>query len=173
MRPWSMAPLLALVATLTLATSALAGDDATATLDSQPGIASAGEPIEIGFTLRQHGETLVSWPDAYITATNPETGETVRADATPQGPEGHYVATLTLPSAGTWTWAVATTELEVTTTLEPLIVSASPAAGAAGTQSASPALLMGLVAIALITTVVGAVVVRRARTARQQAPVSV
>lgn len=165
-----MAPFLALVATLTLAATAFAGDDATATLDSQPRTPAAGEPIDIGFVLRQHGETLVSWPQAYITATNPETGETVRADATPQGPEGHYVATLTLPTAGTWTWAVATTELEVTTTLEPLTVIGS---GADATQSVPPLLLVALVAIALVTTVVATVVVRRTRTAGQRAPASV
>ena len=159
---WILSTTLALAATLSIAGAALAGGSASVTLDSEPGDPVAGEPMQIGFVLLQHGRTPVSWPSAFITATNAETGETVRAEATADGAAGHYIATLALPSEGTWNWAVETDDLAVLTRLETLTVSAPTAASSAGQQA--PILLIGVTAVVAIAVTAGATgVLRRAR----------
>lgn len=96
---------LALVAVAAVAAPVAAGGWATATLDDTgSGGPPAGEPTEVGFTLRQHGQTPINWESATFVGTNAETGESVRAQARPSGGPGHYVATVTFPSSGEWTW---------------------------------------------------------------------
>lgn len=168
---WILSPTLAVAAMLAIAGSVLAGGSATVTLDTpEPPQPSAGEPITIGFTLLQHGELPVSWPDAFITASNVETNETLRFDANPLGPEGHYVATVTLPAEGAWQWAIRTRDLEVVTPMRPLTVSA--AAGTPALQG--PVLVGGAVALAVIALLLGLVILRRARpTTAEDRPVTV
>jgi hypothetical protein len=77
-----------------------AGGWAVASLDPVPAI-RAGQAVDIGFALLQHGQTPVvagEWPEATI-------GLAVRADgrewfvpATMVGADGHYVATVDVPS---------------------------------------------------------------------------
>lgn len=166
--PVTLAPILALLALLALTTTAIAGSSATVTLDGDGDQPSAGQPIEIGFTLYQHGVRPVSWPDAWITATNPETGQTVTADAVPQGAEGHYVATITLPSKGTWTWAIETHDLEVLTAMEPMVATSPGSASAVGT--ASPAASTALVPLVAIAGALGVIVVAGATFAHRRRP---
>jgi hypothetical protein len=54
---------------------------------------------------------------------NTTTGERIEAKASGQGADGHFVATLTLPSAGFWTWQVVLTDLIVETPPTALVVS--------------------------------------------------
>src|SRR5918999_177331 len=93
---------LALIALLALVLPAAAGGWASATIDSGPIDPTAGTPVDIGFTLKQHGQTPISWEMVTFTSTNAETGEQVSVEALPKGAVGHYVATVTFPSAGTW-----------------------------------------------------------------------
>ena len=95
-----------LVLLLAQAFSTYAGGWAVVTLDELPTQVVAGQPLQIGFVVRQHGRTPVSGLSPAISAVHTDSGKTVRATATSQGEEGHYVATLDLPSAGTWKWSV-------------------------------------------------------------------
>ncbi|MFN2484369.1 MAG: hypothetical protein ABR509_05455 [Candidatus Limnocylindria bacterium] len=175
-----LSTLLAAGAALAIATTTVAGGNATATLDNgEPPEPPAGEPVVIGFTLLQHGVTPVSWPSAFVTATNVETGEQVRAEATAQGAEGHYVATLRFPTDGSWVWAIRTRDLEVTTTFAPIDVSPAGAAPTSATPAAETPMILGaavaLFAIALIA--LGSALAlrsgRRGKVDRDEAPVPV
>jgi hypothetical protein len=105
---------MAALATLLLAAgTAVAGGWATITPDEgtagdQP---RAGETDEFGFTILQHGETPAGWVNATLVVENSATGETIRAKATPQGADGHFVASVRFPEAGYWTWRVDITDL--------------------------------------------------------------
>ncbi len=127
---------------LLLAVPASAGGWATASLDDGgPPSPTVGEPIQIGFMLHQHGRTPISWEKASVAATNPETGESVDAEARPEGRTGHYVAELTFPSPGTWEWEIRTSQLKMETRLQPLILRSAPAAlaGGGGTKAGEAA----------------------------------
>jgi hypothetical protein len=73
-----------------------------------------GEPVEVGFTVLQHGRSPV---DATATAPGVEApeygfvvtaadGEVTEFAASPDGQPGHFVGEVTFPTAGTYTWAV-------------------------------------------------------------------
>ena len=91
-----------------VAIPAFAGGWAVVTLDSLPQGVAPGAAFTIGFTVRQHGVTPLSNldPAPQVTAKNAQTGEVVRSTATDDGPRGHYVARLTFPSSGEWSWGI-------------------------------------------------------------------
>jgi hypothetical protein len=85
------------------ASSALAGGWATTTLDPLDGPPRAGDRILVGYTIRQHGVTPVRLE---------RTGIEIRRGARraffpgrPSGQTGHYVASVTFPARGAWTWS--------------------------------------------------------------------
>ena len=92
------------IATLAVAAPAGAGGWAVTTLDPLDGAPVAGEPFEVGFTVRQHGKTPISLDDAGILVTAPD-GTVTRFEAQPDGVVGHHTATVVL-AAGEVTWAV-------------------------------------------------------------------
>ena len=113
-------------ATLLVALSvgaASAGGWATIQADSgnqpQP---NAGEPFTFGFTVLQHGVTPAGWETPTFLGINGATGERVEAKAVAQGADGHFVATVTLPSGGFWTWQIILTDLIVETAPQPMAV---------------------------------------------------
>jgi len=107
-------------------TGASAGGWATITADStNPPQPNAGERFTFGFTVLQHGVTPAGWVGATFVGINTTTGARVEAKATNQGPDGHFVATVTLPNAGNWTWQVELTDLMVETAPQPLVVAAA------------------------------------------------
>jgi hypothetical protein len=111
-----------LVTGVTLA-SASAGGWATITADkANPPQPHAGQPFTFGFTVLQHGVTPAGWVDPTFIGINVTTGARVQAAATPQGADGHFVATVTLPTAGNWTWQVEMTDLIVETPPVSLVV---------------------------------------------------
>jgi hypothetical protein len=105
---------MAAIAILLLAAgTVLGGGWATITADEaaagdQP---RAGETDEFGFTVLQHGETPAGWVHATLVVENIATGKTIRVAATPQGADGHFVARITFPEAGYWSWRVDITDL--------------------------------------------------------------
>lgn len=104
-------------------TGASAGGWATITADStNPPQPNAGEKFTFGFTVLQHGVTPAGWVGATFVGISTTTGARVEAKATNQGPDGHFVATVTLPSAGSWTWQVELSDLMVQTAPQPLVV---------------------------------------------------
>ena len=89
-----------------------------ATIVADPGNSSqptAGDEFTFGFTVLQHGVTPAGWVGATFVAIDASTGQRIEAKATGQGADGHFVATVTLPQAGNWTWQVQLNELMVET----------------------------------------------------------
>jgi hypothetical protein len=71
-----------------------------------------GEPMEVGFTVLQHGRTPVDatvpgMEDAEFgfIVRSPD-GEATEFPAEPDGTPGHFVGQVTFPVAGTYNWAV-------------------------------------------------------------------
>ncbi len=84
---------------------------------------NAGEPFTFGFTVLQHGVTPAGWVETpTFLGINGSTGERVVVKAVAQGADGHFVATVTLPSGGYWTWQVQLTDLVVETAPQPMAV---------------------------------------------------
>jgi hypothetical protein len=81
-----------------------AGGWAVTTLDPMAAPAP-GEPVDVGFTIRQHGVTPVAVDDVRLTVTD-ATGATEAFAARPEGATGHYVAAVTFPAAGAYRWTV-------------------------------------------------------------------
>ncbi len=82
---------------------------ADATTTTEPPI--EGQPIEIGFTVLQHGETPAGWVTPTVHFYHLGTGATIDAPATGSGPDGHFVATVRPDTAGYWGWTVTFPEL--------------------------------------------------------------
>jgi hypothetical protein len=97
---------------LVLAAPVLAGGWAEIVADGQIKTPSEGTPIEVGFKVLQHGETPAPWETATVRFTNSGTGETFDVAAKNDRPDGHFVATATLPDAGYWSWQVTLRDLE-------------------------------------------------------------
>lgn len=101
-----MRPLLLAVALLVVAVSpAWAGGWAVTTLDSMPDEIRADAAYQVGYTIRQHGQTPFDNAKTSIEVTSPG-GQILRFEARPSGPAGHYVAEVRFPAAGTFGWKV-------------------------------------------------------------------
>jgi hypothetical protein len=87
-----------------LASPAVAGGWAVSTLDAVP-TPKAGQPTDVGFTVRQHGRTPVDIADVGITVRD-NAGKATVFPARHRGATGHYVARVTFPAAGTVTWQI-------------------------------------------------------------------
>lgn len=114
-------------ATLLVALSAgaaSAGGWATIQTDTgNPPQPNAGEPFTFGFTVLQHGVTPAGWVETpTFLGINGATGERVEVKAVAQGADGHFVAKVTLPAGGIWTWQVVLTDLIVETAPQPMAV---------------------------------------------------
>ncbi len=99
------------------------------TLDELPRQVIAGETLELGFTVRQHGQTLINLgnPGPLLEAHNAATDEQIEAVAHQDGFTGHYRATITFPSAGVWTWQINPHPFTTVAAMPPLTVrSGSP-----------------------------------------------
>jgi hypothetical protein len=81
-----------------------AGGWAVTTLDPMAAPAP-GEPVGVGFTIRQHGVTPVAVDGVRIMVTD-ASGGTEAFAARPEGTTGHYVAAVTFPDAGAYQWSV-------------------------------------------------------------------
>ena len=98
--------LLAAAATLgSAATPAGAGGWAVSSLDATPAPV-AGEEVQVGFTVRQHGVRPVNPGGEVGIEVRSGSGAVTEFPARPEGPTGHYVADVTFPRAGRFTWQV-------------------------------------------------------------------
>src|SRR5687767_7431580 len=100
-----------------------AGGWATITPDPSNGQPTEGEETTIGFTVLQHGQTPAGWESPTLVAIESASGARIEATATGQGADGHFVASITIPRAGYWTWHVELRDLVVDTTPQPMAVS--------------------------------------------------
>jgi cytochrome c2 len=98
--------LIALLLGILVFVPAVAGGWATITLDELPGKITAGETVEIGFTVRQHGVNPMADLTPKVIATQIETSETLNVAAEARGKTGHYIAELTFPQPGPWEWSI-------------------------------------------------------------------
>lgn len=94
-----------LIVTVFAAGSVSAGGWAVTTLDSVPA-ATANQTVEVGFTIRQHGVTPVNPEGEVGIVFRSSAGDEQFFVAEAVGETGHYVAEVTFPEDGTWTWAV-------------------------------------------------------------------
>lgn len=107
-----MGMIAALVALLAGAPAALAGGWAMVTLDELPQEVRAGQPIRIGFVVRQHGHTPTNLGTDQLpirpTLTISQAGDAapLAFPARQEGPTGHFVADVTFPRAGAWNWSI-------------------------------------------------------------------
>lgn len=92
----------AAIASMLIATVALAGGWATVTVADPDSDPVAGGTAVLDLTVLQHGQTPVSWPRITVIATLGGSDATIRAAAVPSGVEGHYTVSLTLPVEGRW-----------------------------------------------------------------------
>jgi hypothetical protein len=162
-RRLALAASIASICSLVLAATTFAGGWANAVMDTPPDDPGGpNQPVTLGFTLLQHGETPVDWGNAQLVLTNADTGEEIIANATPDGATGHWTAEVTLPSAGSWTYQVRH-DLEISLVrAKPISVGGAKAAGTAGI-GLSPALLAagGFLAVLGVAVLTGVLLVVR------------
>ena len=167
-RRLALAASFASILSLALAATAFAGGWANAVMDTPPDDPGGpNQPVTLGFTLMQHGVTPVDWGNAQIVLTNADTGERIVAAARPEGTTGHWVAEVTLPAAGSWSYEVQHDLLITMMGAEPISVGAPAAAGSTAAIGVSPALLaaggfLALLGLAVLTGVL--LIVRQPRT---------
>ena len=94
-----------LLLSLAVVLPVFAGGWAVITLDELPANIITGEPVSIGFMVRQHGHTPMDGLSPTITATLYKDAHFV-VHAQPSGKPGHYTATLTFPQEGDWRWSI-------------------------------------------------------------------
>jgi hypothetical protein len=92
----------ALVMAAMLAGGVAAGGWAEVTVTNPPVDPPVGTGTTIEMQVMQHGVTPISWTTLTVVATDKISGQSFRTEAKPEGPEGHYVATLVFPSTGAW-----------------------------------------------------------------------
>jgi hypothetical protein len=154
----SLVALATLCALLTLVVPARAGGWAVITLDALPQGVRAGQAFQVGFVIRQHGETPVNqdWEGRTLSPTlrakRRGSTQAMSFAARQAGPVGHFVVDITLPDEGVWEWSIAAPPFYLQTTgagdgaaasFEPLSV--LPAASAAPTPAHAPPAEPGLV----------------------------
>jgi hypothetical protein len=169
---WSA--LLALVTMLALAAPARAGGWTVVTLDGLPSDLRAGQLINLGFMVRQHGITPVdvhAWDGnmPVFTATSADVGETLRIEARKEGVLGHYVVDVAFPSAGAWDVEIVPEPFSGTPlgtfTVQPA-ASTTPAVGAWAMQPATLRVIGG----ALVLAALGLLLTHRRGNAAQRVP---
>ena len=122
-RSLTIALALLLITTITV----MAGGWAVITLDELPGEIVAGHSFPIGFTVRQHGRTLRDDLSPLLRFNQSDTKDALEFTAKREGDAGHYVASVTLPGDGQWTWRIDIEQFGmITQDMSPLTVVAAP-----------------------------------------------
>jgi hypothetical protein len=170
-----LAPALAALALLlTLVAPVFAGGWADIVADAQTTTEPPveGQPIDIGFLVLQHGVTPAAWETATVHFTNASTGQTMDVLATNDRADGHFIATATLPAAGSWTWRVTLKDLLSEQAPVAMTVVAAPAQGAPAADAGATGLL-AIVAFAIVAlATAGFLLAWRARRPRRNIAVS-
>lgn len=136
-RSLTIALALLLITTIT----AVAGGWAVITLDELPGQIVAGQSFTIGFTVRQHGRTLRDDLAPILRFNRSDAKDSLDFTAKREGDSGHYVASVTLPGDGQWSWKVDIEQFGmVTQDMSPLtVVAAAPATAPVAVSVPEPA----------------------------------
>jgi hypothetical protein len=133
---------LTLLAALALPGLVLAGG-VVVTVDGAGPNAQSGVPFNVGFTIRSmHDGSDENELEPVVTFTNKATGEVITVTAKNDNGEGHYSATVTVPSEGEWAWEIQPlgryAENYPASVMAPLMVQA-PAAERTSATTAGPA----------------------------------
>jgi hypothetical protein len=97
---------------LAVAAPVFAGGWADIVADGQTSTPKEGGSVDIGFRVMQHGVTPAPWETATVHFLNSSTGTAFDVVAKNDDPNGHFVATATIPEAGFWSWQVTLANLE-------------------------------------------------------------
>lgn len=119
--------------------AAYAGGWAVITLDDLPAQLPTGQPVDLAFTVRQHGMTPVTDLHPVVTARSGD--RDTRAAALPAGKPGRYAARLTVPRDGDWRITIDSDFGDSRVTLLPIRASAATASNGNGngaTHAAPP-----------------------------------
>jgi hypothetical protein len=82
-----------------------AGGWAVSALDATP-VPVSGQELQVGFTVRQHGVSPVNPEGEVGIEVRSGSGAVTGFAARPEGATGHYVADVTFPEAGRFTWQI-------------------------------------------------------------------
>ena len=131
---------------------ATAGGWAVITVDDLPAQIAAGQAHTLGFTVRQHGQTLRDDLQPLLHFARADTPESFTVTAEREGASGHYSASVTFPSGGQWNWRVDIEQFGmVTQDMPPFNVNAVAAATPVGMSASSArpvaAALVGLIGV--------------------------
>lgn len=127
---------IAVVLLLTTVLIAEAGGWAVITLDELPAQVAPGQALTLGFTVRQHGQTLRDDLQPLLHFARADTAESFTVTAKREGASGHYTANFAFPSAGQWNWRVDIEQFGMMTQdMPPLSVSAVAAAAPVGSST--------------------------------------
>ncbi len=148
----------AALALLAWAGQAAGGGFSTTTLDPLTASPRAGETLEVGYTIKQHGVTPVRVDGTGIAIVGPD-GERTVFPGRPQGPVGHHVADVRFPAAGAWSWeqvqgGVTAQDLGRVEVAPATGAAAAPAAEGGGPGEAAWALLAATIAAAALLAAV-------------------
>lgn len=138
-------------------TPVFAGGWAVVTLDSLPARVVAGEPLTVGFMVRQHGNNPLTGLNASVGIQKDGSTEVQWIPATEDLEPGHYSATLNFPAAGTWHWIVGSGFWPEGQPMPDLTVSEASGAIAQTTPSSLPFVLGGVGLIGLAGSLVALV----------------
>jgi hypothetical protein len=157
-----VALLVGVLAVFGLASPAWAGGWAVTTLDEVP-TPVPGTPVNVGFTIRQHGVTPIDLKDGVAIEVIAADGTVTRFPATGDGVLGHYVASVTFPASGEYTWAAQQGPF-ADHQLGSIVVTSSSSGASAGGGSSVPWLRYSLLVVTLGLALVAVVdLVRRPR----------
>lgn len=109
---------------LTAGVPAAFGGWAVITVDEVPATLEAGQPVRLGFMVRQHGREAIRGLRPTVTVS-PAQGRPVAVTAVAEGRPGHYIATITAPDTGTAVVTIDANWHEARIALLPLPVMAS------------------------------------------------
>lgn len=114
--------LLGLLILLIFALPALAGGWVVITVEELPVEIKAGEPVELNFMIRQHGETPTHAAKPFLEAYDTASGTRIRVEAEKLLEIGRYTARITFPVSGQWTWSINADPFPQTAHLAPISV---------------------------------------------------
>lgn len=99
-------PMVTAVMVLALGGTALAGGWALTVVNNAPQEFKAGIEHRITYTILQHGRTAVNVEGTSLDFFHPRYKGLLSFPGEPTGNPGEYVAAVTLPTTGSWSWEV-------------------------------------------------------------------
>ncbi|MDT8305849.1 MAG: c-type cytochrome [Anaerolineae bacterium] len=151
-----------LLAHLLLAAPALAGGWVVITLDELPAV-RAGEPVTLGFMVRQHGVRPIDGVEVVVSAQHLASGERLEWTAQKGKETGHFIVEALFPQPGAWQWQVTAEPFDQITELPALAVLPAAVAGAPEEAAGMSGVLLRVTGVGLLAMGALLAVVQRRR----------